>query len=164
MQKALHGLLRSALLFYQKLVGDLEYNGFILNPYDPCVANKVINGKQMTVCWHINNLNMSHEDPKEVTAFREWLSKTYGILVVSHRGKIHDYLGMIFDYSCKGKVMVNMTKYNKNIILDFPEEIIGTKASPASNHLYEVRDPTLSKLLPKEKHGHFTVPLRNYCF
>ena len=42
-QKALYGLLlRSALLFYQKLVGDLESNGFILNPYDPCVANKDI--------------------------------------------------------------------------------------------------------------------------
>ncbi len=75
MQKALFGLLRSALLFYQKLVGDLENNSFVLNPCDPCVANKVINGKQMTICWHIDNLNMSHEDPKEVTSFKEWLRK-----------------------------------------------------------------------------------------
>jgi hypothetical protein len=151
MQKALYGLLRSALLFFRKLVGDLENNGFVLNPYDPCVANEVINGKQMTVCWHVDDLNMPHEDPKEVTAFGEWLSKMYRILVVSHRGKVHNYLGMIFDYLCKGKVMVNMTEYIKNIILDFSEEIIGTKASPASNHLYEVRDPTISKLLPEEQ-------------
>jgi hypothetical protein len=34
MQKALYGLLRSALLFYNKLVADLESNGFVLNPYD----------------------------------------------------------------------------------------------------------------------------------
>jgi hypothetical protein len=36
--KSLYGCLRSALLFYQKLLGDLEKNGFTLNPYDPCVA------------------------------------------------------------------------------------------------------------------------------
>ena len=34
MQKALYGLLRSALLFYNKLVADLESDGFLLNPYD----------------------------------------------------------------------------------------------------------------------------------
>ncbi len=50
MQKALYGLLRSALLFYQRLVGDLEGHGFVLNPYDPCVANKLIGGAQMTMC------------------------------------------------------------------------------------------------------------------
>ena len=50
MQKVLYGLLRSALLFYRKLISDLESNSFVLNPYDPCVANKMINGKQMTVC------------------------------------------------------------------------------------------------------------------
>jgi hypothetical protein len=32
MQKALYGLLRSALLFYNKLVADLESDGFVLNP------------------------------------------------------------------------------------------------------------------------------------
>ncbi len=32
MQKVIYGLLRSALLFYRKLVTDLEGNGFVLNP------------------------------------------------------------------------------------------------------------------------------------
>jgi hypothetical protein len=44
MQKAIYGLLRSALLFYKKLVADLEGDGFVINPYDPCVANKTIKG------------------------------------------------------------------------------------------------------------------------
>ena len=47
--KALYGLLRSALLFYKKLAGDLVNMGFEINPYDPCVANKDVNGSQMTV-------------------------------------------------------------------------------------------------------------------
>jgi hypothetical protein len=49
MLKAMYGLLRSALLFYLKLVKDLRAYGFELNEYDPCVANKMVNGAQMTV-------------------------------------------------------------------------------------------------------------------
>jgi hypothetical protein len=71
MQKALYGLLRSALLFYKKLLADLESDGFVLNPYDPCVANKVVDGKQMTVCWHVDDLKVSHPDPAQVTIFEE---------------------------------------------------------------------------------------------
>ena len=151
MQKALYGLLRSALLFYNKLVADLESNGFVLNPYDSCVANKIVNGKQMTVCWHVDDLKVSHCDPTQVTIFGEWLSEKYGVAVVTHRGKVHDYLGMIFDFSPKGKVMVTMMEYIKNIIKDFPEEIVGTKTSPAADHLFTVRDPSLAKVLSEEQ-------------
>jgi hypothetical protein len=126
MQKAIYGLLRSALLFYKKLMSNLESTGFKLNPYDPCVANKTVNGTQMTICWHVDDLKVSHVDPKEVTKFGEWLSKTHGVSVTTHRGKVHDYLGMIFDFSEKGKVMINMIEYLKNIINDFPKEIIAT--------------------------------------
>ena len=41
LQKALYGCLKSALLFYENLVGDLEAYGFKIKPYDPCVANKM---------------------------------------------------------------------------------------------------------------------------
>ena len=50
---------KSALLFYEKLVGDLEAYGFRINPYDPCVANKVVGGKQLTLCWNVENLRIS---------------------------------------------------------------------------------------------------------
>ena len=72
MQTALYGLLRSAMLFYKKLVVTLESDGFVLNPYDSYVANKVVDGKQMTVYWQVDNLKVSHCDPAQVTIFREW--------------------------------------------------------------------------------------------
>ena len=53
-------MLKSALLFYQKLRDDLERNGFQNNPYDPCVANKMIDGEQMTNVWHVDDLKVSH--------------------------------------------------------------------------------------------------------
>ena len=52
LEKAVYGMMKSALLFYRKLVVDLKSLGYEINPYDPCVANKTINGKQMTICWH----------------------------------------------------------------------------------------------------------------
>ena len=42
LNKALYGLLRSSLLFYRKLCGELEAHGFQINPYDPCVVNKIV--------------------------------------------------------------------------------------------------------------------------
>ena len=150
-QKALYGLLRSALLFYKKLVGDLEGNWFMLNSYHPCVANKMINGAQMTVCWHVDDLKVSHVDPLEVTRFGEWLSNTYGIAVTEHCGKVHDYLGMILDFTMKGCVIINMAKYIKTILTDFPEEITGTKTTPAADHLFQVRDESEARMLPAEQ-------------
>jgi hypothetical protein len=40
MQKAIYGLLRSALSFYKKLVADLESIRFKLNPYDPVCSKQ----------------------------------------------------------------------------------------------------------------------------
>ena len=47
---AIYSIMKTALLFYQKCVGDLMTIGFDLNPCDPCVANKTINGKKTYPC------------------------------------------------------------------------------------------------------------------
>ena len=60
LQKALYGLLRSALLFYRKFRSELEAYGFEINPYDPCVFNKEVNGNQLTVTLHVDDLKISH--------------------------------------------------------------------------------------------------------
>ena len=41
-KNALYGLLRSSLLFYRKIRGELEAYGFKTNPYEPCVGNKLV--------------------------------------------------------------------------------------------------------------------------
>ena len=89
MSKALYGLLKSALDFYNKLRSDLEGNGFVVSPHDPCVANKDkgVNGKQMTVIWHVGDLKVSHIDENEDTKFAEWMKTIYGEKLTVHRGK-----------------------------------------------------------------------------
>ena len=61
--KALYGTLVAAQSFYKKLRKDLESIGFKTNPYDSCVANRVGNGKQHTVTWHVDDLKSIHVDP-----------------------------------------------------------------------------------------------------
>ena len=46
--------------------------------------------------------------------------------MATHQGKVHDYLGMIFDFSAKGKVMFTMMDHIKKIIKSCPEEVTGT--------------------------------------
>ena len=84
LQKALYGMLTSALLFYTKLLTNLVANGFKINPNDPCVVTKTINRKQITICWHVNDLKVSNADPREVTKTGVWLKGLYGNISINH--------------------------------------------------------------------------------
>ena len=97
LQKALYGCLKSKLLFYKNIVGYLEAYGSSINTYDPCVVNKMIGGKHLTVCWHVDDLKISCIDVNEVTKMLQWIESEYGGMHGS-RGKRHDYLGMWLDY------------------------------------------------------------------
>ena len=83
-------MLKRTLLFYQKLLVNIQAQGFIMKLYDPCVANKIVASSQMTVIWHVNNLKVSHINPIENTKFAVWLSKTYSTITVK-RCKVTDY-------------------------------------------------------------------------
>ena len=89
------------------LIDELE---FTRNPYDWCVVNKIINGKQCTIVWHVDDLMISHVDPGVVTDISKGLGNKYGDLMelTINRGKVHEYLGMIFDFNSPSKVKVTM--------------------------------------------------------
>ena len=143
--KALYGMLQSSLLYYKKFVKDIEEIGFKLNPYDPCVANKMVLGKQLTLTWHVDDVKASHVMKQVIDELVEWIKKKYGGVtkVTPSRGKRHDYLAMILDYSTPGVVKIDVTRHVKAMVEDFkcPEEL-GNKVpkTPAAPHLFEVRD------------------------
>ena len=72
--------------------------GIEINPYDPCVSNKMINGSQITATWHMDDLKASHKKSAAVTTFIMALSAIYGNGLSGNRGKVHSYLSMDFDY------------------------------------------------------------------
>ena len=57
---AIYGTMVAALLYYKKCVKSLNRHGLKLNPYDGCVANKIVNGKQINICFHVNDYKISH--------------------------------------------------------------------------------------------------------
>jgi hypothetical protein len=140
LQKALYGMMKSALLFYRKLVGELRVMGFELNPYDPCVANKLVDGHQMTVQWHVDDLMISHINHNAIMTFISTIKAIYGNNLAENVGMVLDYLGMEFDFSFDSKVKINMCNYLTMVITELPEEITGTSATPAANHLFQVRE------------------------
>ena len=105
-------MLRAALLFYKRLRSDLENMGFEVNPYDPCVANKMVNGSQMATCWYVDDLKVSHKEESAIIAFAMKLSELYGSKTTICRGKVHEYLGIDIDWATvPGTMIVSMIKY-----------------------------------------------------
>ena len=84
--RALYGCLESALLWYDLYSTTLVKHGFVLNPYDKCVANKYIDGKQCTIVFYVDDNKISHVDPNVVTSIIDILKGHFGELTVS-RGK-----------------------------------------------------------------------------
>ena len=58
---------------------------------------------------------------------------------VSH-SKVHEYLGMMLDYSMPGEVKISMIDYVKRMVEEFPEDITRTATTPAAEYLFKVND------------------------
>ena len=101
-----------------------------------CVANRMVNGTQQTICWHVDDLKLSHKSPREHTKVIKKLMAIYGTDMTVRRGKKHKYMGMDLDYSQKGKLLISMIEYNKATWAMWPEPLDKpVKTSPGENLL-----------------------------
>jgi hypothetical protein len=120
----------------------------IINPYDPCVASKKIEGEQMTICFHVDDCKLSHRTTKVMDSMIEYLRQEYesifqegsSTMMVSI-GKIHKYIGITLDYTVRGQVKITMFDYVDEIIAAFDKAEPkggGTKSSAAPDILFKV--------------------------
>ena len=111
-------MLEASLLWYRKFCQDLEQIGFKFNVYDPCVASKMVDGKQHLIRFHVDNVLSSHVNEKVNDQFAEWAQKTYGKLKPMEvvRGKIHTFLGMTLDFTIKGECHVLQEDHIRDIV------------------------------------------------
>ena len=146
---AIYGTLKAALLFWKKLSSSLKQRGYVINPYDWCVANKDINGLQCTIVWHVDDLKISHQDTAVVDKVIASLRAKYGKIgkMTVRRGKKHDYLGMTLDFSNEGKIFVDMEECLEEILSKLPEDMNGVATTPAADHLFKTCNsaPKLNK-------------------
>jgi hypothetical protein len=143
------------LLYYRKFVNSLMDIDFVINPYDPCVTNKIIEGEQMTICFHVDDCKFSHRKNKVMDSMIEYIRQEYdsifedgsGAMTVS-RFKIHKYLGMTLDYTVRGQVKITIFDYIDEILNAFDKAEPkggGTKTSAAPDSLLKV-DESCEKL------------------
>ena len=100
--------------------------------------------------WHVDNLKLSHKDSSVITYTIEALRREYANIMplTVSRGRIHDYLDMVFDYSTEGEVLIQMYQYIEELINGAPERYkVGPgSATPAASHLFDVRDTEYEKV------------------
>ena len=136
LNKALYGCMQSSLLWYETFTKHLMKLGFTLNHYDPCVANRMINGHQCTIAWYVDDTMISHKDPKVVSWIINQIENIFGKMTVK-RGAQHTFIGMDFELTKDKKVKITMKEYIKECIEAFGEEIKGSAKTPAKHNLFE---------------------------
>ncbi len=152
--KAIYGCVQSALLWYKMFHQHLKHLGFVLNPYVPCVSKKVINGKQCTIAWYVDDTKISHVDQAVVTNVISQIEELFGKMTVT-RGKEHTLLGMNIKYVENGSAEVTMRAYLEEAISESGLDVKCTAASPARRDLFKLADdsPTLLKVEAEALHS-----------
>jgi hypothetical protein len=89
-----------------------------INLYDGCMANKLVKGKQVMICFRIDDCKISHKSSALIHDTIAWLRvENKSVLedgsgqIKVHRGKTHKYLGMSLDFSHKGQCRVTIHDY-----------------------------------------------------
>ena len=87
-------------------------------------------------------MKISHAHSQVVTDIINQLEQEFGkeAPLTIRRGKIHDYLGMMLDFSLPGKVQIRMEEYIKNMLAELPEDMAGLATTPAAEHLFKIND------------------------
>ena len=122
LRTALYGIMQAAFLWYETFSTCLRADGFKLNKYDPCVANKIIYGKQCTICWHVDDIKISHVDPDVVNKVIKMIDDKFGDTTV-HRGKKHTFLGIDIQLKDDGTVKLSIDDYITECIETFGENM-----------------------------------------
>jgi hypothetical protein len=134
--KAIFGCVQLALLWYKLFCLHLKKMGFVLNPYDPCIANKIINGKQCSIAWYVDDMKISHVDAYVVTQMIEQIEQRFGKMTVT-QGSEHVFVGMKIAYKQNGTAEITMRDYLEEAIAESGMNTCRSAATPARRDLFE---------------------------
>ena len=141
--KAHYGCVESAKLWYNHIAKTITDFGFEVNPFDQCVFQKKDGEKWSYITLYVDDLLIVSDDKSQVDQTIDHLREIYQDITVK-RGKIHDYLGIRFDYRNEGEVFMSMIQYIKEIVAS--AGISGTADTPAASELFDIDEesPRLS--------------------
>lgn len=151
LHKALYGCVESGKLWYDKLSSILLEAGFTRNPYEKCVFNMDVRGDQLTVAVYVDDLLVTCKSEAALDEFCTTTLPSRLNEVKVKSGRVHSFLGMTLDFSTAGEVALTMSNYICDMLDEF--DVIGEAATPALDHLFDVRAD--SPLLPADKKKSF---------
>ena len=139
---AIYDTLKASLLFWGGISKSLEKMGYQRNKYYWCVMYKIFKGKQFTILWHVDDLNMSHVDSHIVSSVLVDINTVYGNIkkMTTTRGKIHKYLGMTIDYYSLVKLKLSIVDYIVMILNYIPENMRGGSSTLATYHIFDITE------------------------
>lgn len=135
LKKALYGCVESAKLWYDLCKSGLESLGFEENPYEPCVFNKYVSGRQVSIALYVDDLMVTCTDERILNDVIQSLGQLFDGATM-HSGPVHSYVGMLFDFTDPGQVHIRMDGYIEDFLQDYG--VTGVAATPAASDLFEV--------------------------
>ena len=134
LDKALYGLVQSAKLWYDKLIGVLETMGYVRNPIDPCVLNKMCDGVQCTLLIHVDDILALCVNQVVLDDLHKALLGVFEEVSYKTGNKL-SYLGMVLEFEdCR--TTVTMGGYVDVMLGDFGE--VKEYTSPALGDVFEI--------------------------
>ena len=106
----------------------------------------------------MDDLKISHVDKDVVTEYITKLQERYRkeAPLTIQRGKVHDCLGMVLDYSKTGKVRIDMLQYIEALLKSLPSEYNRDAVTPAAGHFLDV-DEACKKLSETDAENFHTI-------
>ena len=106
-----------------------------------CSFIKMVNGEQITVQFHVDDLKVLHKDHAVLDDFLNDLRSKFGQddELTENKGLVHEYLGITIDYSIAGKVVFTMFVYLEDVILEAADDLKNSCSYyPGNNQLFKV--------------------------
>ena len=152
--KALYGLIESGKLWYDTIKEKLIKNGYVQNPYEPCIFNKWHEDKQVqsTIGVYVDDLITTCKDTAIAESIITWLESEFDELKIT-RGEIHKFTGMVFDFTTPRKLKITMKKALEDILKR--NKITGRAATPSTPELFSIdaESPRLDKEQAEKFHS-----------
>ena len=137
----------------------LEDLGHEMNPYNPCVWNKMVLGTQLTLMFRVDDVLMAHALSNVVTDHVKLLDEKYGRndpLSVT-RGKLHEYLWMTLDFRNEGSAAFTQHDAIKKFWSSLPNNLRSKHESVLAPENSFKLDPNSTKVDVKLKDEHHTA-------
>ena len=154
LDKALYGCIESAKLWYETLRGLLHSIGFICNAYDKCVfQRKDHNNRIVFLSVYVDDIMLLAPEEDVLNLVLRDIQNILPDITI-HNGRVHNYLGMVFNFNENQQVMISMDQYIKDFLADFDFDAnSGSANAPGGPDLFSV--DVHSKLLEDTKKEFF---------